>query len=357
MYRKLLVIGAGGTGGHIYAGLAIAQKWKKEGGEVLFVGSSYGMEKHLIKDFPLTLLNISPFKGKGMRGFLTLFKIPLSILKLLLLFLRKRPSVVLGIGGYASFPVCISAWLLKIPFAIMEQNTVPGLTNRILARMSKVCFTGFESSKKYLKAKEIVYSGNPVREEIRNFRYKPVEERPDYPAVLILGGSQGAHFLNLLMPEVFKNLLDSGIKVKVIHQTGKEDREYVERRYEELGIPAEVFDFNPEIQTFLARSHLAVCRAGALTIAELSIAGVPCIFIPYPYAAYNHQFTNAKEVESKGGGICIEQKDATVLSVTALMKSLIESKKVFEMAKKMREFSRPDAEEVITAGLRSLIKC
>jgi len=357
MDRKLLVIGAGGTGGHIYAGLSIAQKWKKDGGEVLFVGSSYGMEKHLIKDFPLKLLDISPFKGKGIRGVLALFKIPLSILKLILLFLRKKPSVVLGIGGYASFPTCISAWLLRIPFAIMEQNTIPGLTNRILARLSKLCFTGFESSKMYLKAKEIIHSGNPVREEVKNFPYKPVEERPDYPTILVLGGSQGAHFLNLLMPEVFKNLLDSKIKISVIHQTGKEDKEYVEKKYKELGISAEVFDFNPDIYTFLARSHLAVSRAGALTIAELSVAGVPSIFIPYPYAVYNHQFTNAKEVEKKGGGICIEQKDATPLRISALIKDLIESKKVFEMAGKMKEFSKSDAEEVIIEGLRRLIRC
>ena len=355
--KELLVIGAGGTGGHIYAGLSIAQKWKTERGEVLFVGSSYGMEKKLIKDFPLETLNISPFKGKGLRGMLALFQVALSILKVISLFLRKKPSVVLGIGGYASFPVCFSAWIMRIPFAIMEQNTIPGLTNKILSRISNLCFTGFESSRRYLRSKKIICSGNPVRKEVKDFPYQPVRNRADYPTIIVLGGSQGARFLNELMPEVFKNLLNCGITPKVIHQTGKTDMEYVERRYKELGIKAEVFDFNPHIHTFLAKAHLAVCRAGALTIAELSIAGVPAIFIPYPYAVYNHQFTNAKEVENIGGGVCVEQKDATPSKISEIIRELIESKKVFEMSRKMKEFSKSDADEVIIAGLRSLIKC
>lgn len=355
--KGLLVIGAGGTGGHIYAGLSIAQRWKDEGGDVLFVGSSYGMEKKLIRNFPLEVLNISPFKGKGIRGVLILFQIPFSILKVISLFLRKRPSVVLGIGGYASFPVCFSAWIMRIPLAIMEQNTIPGLTNKILSGISSLCFTGFDTSRRYLKAKKIIFSGNPVRKEVKNFPYQMVENRSDYPTIMVLGGSQGARFLNELMPEVFKNLLDYGIRTKVIHQTGKTDMEFVESRYKELGIEAEVFDFNPDIHIFLSRAHLAVCRAGALTIAELSTAGVPAIFIPYPYAAYNHQFTNAKEVESRGGGVCVEQKDATPSRISEIIKELIESKKVFEMARKMKEFSKSDADEVIVAGLRSLIKC
>ncbi len=355
--KKLLIIGAGGTGGHIYAGISIAQKWRDEGGEVIFVGSSYGMEGKLIKDFPVELLKIGPFKRKGIRGLSIFFQIPFSLLKVILLFLRKKPVVVLGIGGYASFPVCLSAWIMGIPLAIMEQNTIPGLTNKILSRLSRVCFTGFDMTRNYLKAKKIILSGNPVRKELKNFLYPGLENRSDYPTIIVLGGSQGAHFLNELMPEVFKNLLNFGILPKVIHQTGRGDREYVERKYREYGINAEVFDFNPEIHQFLARSHLAVCRAGAMTIAELSIAGVPAIFIPYPYAAYNHQLTNAKEVESKGGGICVEQKDATPLRISELIRDLVESKKLFEMSEKIKEFSKQEADRIITDTLRSILRC
>lgn len=356
--KNLLVIGAGGTGGHIYAGLSIAQRWRDEGGDVVFVGSSYGMEGKLISGFPLKLLNLRPFKGRGLRGlFLLFFQLPVSIFKTILFFLREKPSVVLGIGGYASFPVCFSARILRIPFAIMEQNTIPGLANKIFSRLSDICFTGFDITGRYLRAKKLLYSGNPVRKEVKDYMYPPLEERPDYPTVIVLGGSQGARFLNQLMPEVFKNLLNLGIHIRIIHQTGVMDREYVLNRYNELGIKAEVFDFDPNLHTFLARSHLAVCRAGALTIAELSLAGVPAVFIPYPYAVYDHQLVNAKEVEKVGGGICIEQRDATSSRVSEVIKDLIVRKKLFLMSKRMREFSRSDADEVIIAGLRSIMKC
>lgn len=356
--KRLLVIGGGGTGGHIFVGISIGKMWLERGGDVLFIGSSHGMEGKIVKEFPLRLLKVGPVRGKGIRGFISAaLEVPLSIMKVLFLFLRERPSVVLGIGGYASFPVCFSAWLMGIPFAIVEQNTVPGLANRVLSRLSRIAFTGFKTTGSYLRAREIIHTGNPVRKEIKEFSFPPLEARRDYPTVLVLGGSQGASFLNRTMPEVMRRVRDSGIDARIIHQAGREKAE-TERMYRQLGLRAEVFDFTFQIHLYLARAHLAVCRAGALTISELACAGVPAVFIPYPYGAGGHQLFNAMEVESAGGGICLEQKEASPERLSEVLTSLLKDRKrLEEMSVRVKGLFSPDADRVITDRLWRFVRC
>jgi len=331
---KLLFAG-GGTGGHLFAGIAVAEEYldfvppgrgtlqraptKKD---ILFVGTSYGLENTMIPQlgYRLELIPVKQLKGKGMLHRLkTLAQIPFAFWKSFQLLKREKPDLVLGIGGYASGPVTLMARFMGIKTAILEQNAYPGFTNRVLGRFVHRVFIAFEGARKFFPAKKVVLTGNPVRKSFDSAqdrpRPSPSRERGGNVGftILVLGGSQGAHSINVAMVDAVKFLSFSlrpkgGEKgpgtferLRIIHQTGKADLDSVRQAYDSSAVEAQVMDFIQDIQNYYAQADLVIARAGAGTITELEITGKPAIFIPYPYAADDHQRLNAEEV-ARGGG-------------------------------------------------------
>lgn len=310
---KLLFAG-GGTGGHLYSGIGIAEEFlsQGQGREVLFVGTQYGLEKEIVpkNGYRLEFIPVKPLKGRGLLDRLkSLMQIPYSLWKSFLLLRKEKPDLVFGIGGYASGPVTLMAHFMGIKTAIIDQNSIPGMTNRILGKFVDHVFVCFEKAKGFFNPKKVYLSGNPVR---RNFLEKisgrgehtgsPGQTHGSAPTftLLILGGSQGARSINQAMVECVGAFREAPLRI--IHQSGKADYEWVKKSYEEKGVQAEVFDFVHNIHDLYRQADLIVCRAGAGTICEIEILGKAAIYIPYPHAADDHQRFNAEEVVSKGAG-------------------------------------------------------
>ncbi|CDF32627.1 Glycosyltransferase fragment, family GT28, partial [Chondrus crispus] len=295
------MIAGGGTGGHLYPGVALAEEitTRHPDNEVLFVGTRRGLEARVIPElgFPLELIQVSGLKGTGlgkrMQGFMQL---PGALWQSMQLVRRFRPDVAVGVGGYASGPAILAARLCGVPTAVLEQNTVPGVTNRILGRMVDAVYVMFDGSADYFPQGKVQRLGNPIRRQLlENFLRPPeaVEEGAPF-RVLVLGGSQGAHALNLRMVEAAATLSQAQPTLHVVHQTGRKDRELVEKGYAHAGLSAEVHEFIDDVSAAYRQADLVVCRAGATTLAEVMVAKKPAILVPYPHAADNHQELNAQ---------------------------------------------------------------
>lgn len=356
MLSKRLLIAAGGTGGHISAGIAVAQTWEDGGGEVDFIGGGKEIEKEMYSGYSVYTLKVRPLKGIGLLNrVISTLLLPFIIMKAILLVRKLKPDVVLGIGGYVAGPVCFSAWIIRVPFGILEQNSVIGFTNRLLDRFASVVFTGFKDVIPPFKNKNVIYSGNPVRKEVVENVYLCPRGGNRVFTLLVIGGSQGARFLNERMPEVVKALKNEGVELKVIHQTGSVDYEKVRKFYSQHNISAEVFPFEVRLYERFRNVDLAVSRAGAMSITELGSAGIPVILIPYPYSADNHQQRNAEIVEKAGGGICILQDKADVKTLRETIKSLILSAERRErMADAMRRMIMHNSAEIICRRLKEI---
>lgn len=309
---KMLIAG-GGTGGHLYPGIALAEELttRQKGNEVVFVGTERGLEARVVPalGFPLELIDVKPLKGRGILGVLSgLLALPRAISRSMSLLKKHKPDVAVGVGGYASGPVLLAAFLSRIPAVVLEQNTVPGFTNRVLSRLVDLVFISFESSARFFPKKKAIALGNPIRQKLLdNFLSSKV---PDGRFnVLVLGGSQGAHALNLRMLEAAPALASQGDRLHIIHQTGKDDEAIVKKGYADAGVTAEVHAFIEDMSAVYRRADLVVCRAGATTIAELLVAKRAAIFVPYPFAADNHQELNAKEMVERGAALMILERE------------------------------------------------
>lgn len=295
-----MIITAGGTGGHIMPALAIALAVKKRlpGTQILFIGTDRGMEQRLahragIDFFPIKALGM---KGKSLRHIMKAFGINLRAFFTALHAVRSfRPTWVIGTGGYVTGMVVLAGFVLRHQVAIQEQNSVPGLTNRLLSHLVHRVFLAFPDSEGFFPRNKTMIVGNPVRAEIAP---------PVHPGtkILIIGGSLGAHSINTACIQAMKILKDQGIVLEVTHQTGKADFTLVKQAYEDMAIPVDVYDFIDDMAAVYQSSCLAVCRSGGLTLSELSKTAVPAIMIPYPHATDNHQMKNALYVQSRGGG-------------------------------------------------------
>jgi len=354
------VIAGGGTGGHLFPGIAVAEafKEKEEGNEVLFIGTERGIEVRVLADgkFPLKTVRALPLKGRSLSGKVSaLAAVPLAVLEALSILKAFRPHLVLGVGGYASGPALVAAWLLGIRRAIHEQNMVPGMTNQVLKWFSQRVFVSFEEARRYFPEKKTRVTGNPIRKEF-TLCSKRVQ-KGDRFTVLIFGGSAGAHRINEAAKEALDGLRAIRPSIRFIHQTGRADLESVSRAYRQKGFDALVRPFFEDMPARYGAADLVLCRAGASTIAELAACGRGAILVPYPFAAHQHQLVNARRLVGLGASRMIEDKD---LDGASLAKAILYLHSHPEELRSMEEaigrVSRPRAAQEIVEHCYALVQ-
>lgn len=311
---RLLVAG-GGTGGHVFPGIALAEEvvTRHPANDAVFVGTARGLEATVVpqEGFPIELIDVKGLKGKGLlQSLKNLLLLPLAFVQSFRVLRRWRPDVVVGVGGYASGPVVLVAWLMRIPTAIQEQNAVAGFTNRVLGRFVKAAFTAFPEAASHFPRRKVYQLGNPIRRKLMENYMRPEAKHPK-PRLLVFGGSQGAHALNMRVVEALPHLADLREALHITHQTGAMDREQVERGYRACGFAPDVRDFITDMSGAYAGADLVVCRAGAMALAELTVCKKPSILVPFPRAADNHQFRNAMSLVTAGAAVMIEERELT----------------------------------------------
>lgn len=297
-------IAGGGTGGHLFPGIAVAEVLRTQGCEVTFVNRGNALERRALAHagFRRKSIWIEGVKGRGFINKLAaLCKLPVAGLQSLWLILRERPQVVIGLGSYAAGPVIIAAWLTGRPAVLMEQNAVAGFTNRQCGRFAQKIFISFAESARFFDAKKCVLSGNPVRTDFLASLKEP-ERHADKFTVLILGGSQGAQAVNKLVAQSLPYLVEPD-KIRFMHQSGATDMETMREAYRRHGVEAEVRDFFDDMTPLYQGADFVICRAGATTIAELTVLGKAAYFIPFPQAADNHQEKNALILVKAGAAL------------------------------------------------------
>ncbi len=357
-----IAVAGGGTGGHVFPGIAVTDLLGRlVPSRIMWIGTGRQVEKNALQDrhIDYRVLKVHPIKGMEIPALVkALFHLPLSISRALSMLRDFRPHVVLGVGGYVSGPVLLAARLLGIPSAIHEQNLLPGLANRLSARFAARIFISFDESRKYFKKdRGLILTGNPVREDIleaaRSSTVRP-GDRSDFH-ILILGGSQGASSLNRLAGSAMKALWHSGHSFSFLHQTGEGDAENVRRFYQDAGVPARISPFIHDMGRAYMEADLVVCRAGATTIAELTVTGRPAIFIPYPYAAEGHQELNARLMEDRGAGIFLKEAKTGAIKLSSHIETLMEDRqKLAKMADKAKALGKPEAAQEIARNLMEL---
>jgi UDP-N-acetylglucosamine--N-acetylmuramyl-(pentapeptide) pyrophosphoryl-undecaprenol N-acetylglucosamine transferase len=343
--RPVLIM-AGGTGGHVFPALAVAAELTRLGVPVAWLGTDQGLEARVVPaaGYSLTPIRVSGLRGKGLlRVFFAPFMLGIALLQALKAFLRLRPLAVLGMGGFAAGPGGLIAWLLRRPLLIHEQNSVPGLTNRLLAPFARVVLEGFPGSMP--ASRQAVAVGNPVRAGIAALA--PPETRfagrSGPLRLLVIGGSLGAQALNRVLPQAI-NRLPVATRPQVHHQTGQSDVAGVQQRYRELGCEARVEAFIEDMAAAYAWADLVVCRSGALTVAELAAAGVGSILVPYPHATDDHQTSNARYLADAGAALLMPQKHlSSDWLADTLARCIGQRDTLLAMAHHARELARPDA--------------
>ncbi len=357
-----LMIAGGGTGGHVLAGIAVADAWTKtSGGDcVQFVGAKGGMEERLVpkSGYPLHLLKLGSLNRVSLKQKLkTMVQLPLALGASIQILLKFRPGFVLGVGGYASGPVILMARILRAlklidcKIAILEQNSVPGFTNRLLSRCVDVIFAAFPGTEKQFPKKRVILTGNPIRSAM-----KPLASAPSEPFTLfIFGGSQGAVGMNSLVIESLPYLSGVTSRMRWIHQTGERDYERVKQSYEKQGITARVEKFIDRMADAYGEASLLVCRAGSSTLSEVATVGRAALFVPLPTAADNHQEMNARVFSDSGAGFLIPQNSTTGQQFAEKVRQLMnESAEIRRVEKAVQAFAMPGAAEKLAEYLKSL---
>jgi UDP-N-acetylglucosamine--N-acetylmuramyl-(pentapeptide) pyrophosphoryl-undecaprenol N-acetylglucosamine transferase len=354
-----VIIAGGGTGGHVFPGIAVADALARRSPDlqVCWVGTTRGIEARVLPTTPWRFepMDISPLNGvRGIKLIKALGKLPSAAMRAVSLIRSFRPHVVLGVGGYAGGPVVALAAALRVPVAVLEPNAILGLTNRMLARVVKRAFLTHEQSTKDFPKGISLVTGSPVR---RAFLQRMAAELKinDVAEVLVVGGSQGAKAINEVFPETLKQLRDRGIHISLTHQTGASARDEVIAAYKALNVEANVVSFIDDIAEAMERASLVVCRAGAMTVAELGVIGRPAIYIPLPTAADDHQRKNAESMSAIGAARCVLQQDLTPERLANEMASVLSSPDTLRtMAMRAWETARPDAAGVIADELIAL---
>jgi UDP-N-acetylglucosamine--N-acetylmuramyl-(pentapeptide) pyrophosphoryl-undecaprenol N-acetylglucosamine transferase len=358
---RVLVAG-GGTGGHLYPGIAIAEEVRATtGGEAVFVGTSRGLETRLVPaaGFALELVKVSGLKRMGLGALVRgLARLPGAFLESARILRRHRPDVVLGVGGYASGPLVFAAALLGYPTAIQEQNSLPGFTNRVLGRMARRVFVAFDEAAERFARRKVRFVGNPVR---RSFLDRVAASPPtdDGTAIVILGGSQGSRAVNELASGMVRVLDARGRLPPVIHQTGPDQLAEMQVHYAALGYDGrvELRAFIDDMPAVLSKAAVCVARAGALTLAELAIMRRPAILIPLPTAADDHQTMNALAFERAGAAVVLPQAEASATRLGDLADDILrDPARRASMAAAMGTLARADATRAIVAELSAIAR-
>lgn len=347
---------AGGTGGHIFPGLAVADAVKAAGWRVVWLGNPEGMEARLVpsRGYEMAELRFGALRGKGLLRKLLL---PINLLRAFRQALARlgeiRPDVVIGLGGFVSFPAGMMAVLKGIPLVVHEQNSVAGLANRVLAGVADRILTGFPQV-----MKKAEWAGNPVRADIAALpapetRYAERARQGGPLHLLVVGGSLGALALNEILPQAMA-LIPETERPEIVHQSGEKHLASLESGYAQAGVRAHCVPFIEDMAGAYAWADLVICRAGALTIAELSAAGVASILVPFPYAVDDHQTGNARFLATAGAAILLPQTELTAEKLSLLNR--MDRSQLQQMAQKARELARPDATEHVAKTCMELAK-
>jgi len=353
----MVIIAGGGTGGHLFPGIAVAEELVARGHTVRFVGTARGIEAKVCPrdGWPLDLIDVAGLKGGGVMGLVKgLLRVPRALFRSRKILRREKPDLVIGVGGYASGPMVLAAALSGIPTAILEQNSVPGITNRMLGRVVRRVFGSFSAAQRFFPPKKYVLVGNPVRKRVRA-GLSSVGTTPTERGLLIVGGSQGARKVNELVAGAMERLQSQGNAPRILHQTGEADLAAITKRYADAHIPGQARAFIDDMASAYRGARLAVTRAGASTLAELTALGVPAILIPLPSAADDHQTVNARELAEAGAAVLAAQADTTPESLAALIAGLLaDEPRLEQMAARARSLAKPDAHRIIVDALEDL---
>lgn len=342
------MIAGGGTGGHLFPGIALAEEvaTRHPRNDVVFVGTNRGLEARVVPaaGFKFEAITSRGLKGMGLgKLLLGLFTLPVSLFESWRILRRTQPDVVVGVGGYSSGPVVLTAWLMRIPTAVQEQNALPGLTNRILGRFVKSVFLAFEEAVDFFPAGKVFVIGNPIRRKLmENFlRSKIKHERF---SVLVFGGSLGARGINSRMEAALDHLGDLKDQLHFVHQTGKNDVEQLKAAYASKGFDAQVVEFIDDMSEAYARCELVICRAGATTIAELTVCKKASILIPFPYATDDHQAVNARALVDSGAALMFRESELDGQKLADQLRALAKDPdKLAKMEKAAGLLGRPEA--------------
>ncbi len=357
----------GGTGGHLFPAIATAEALceRLPGSEVVFVGTHRKIDKTSLQKYGFKVKSIHShgIKGKSFRQlFQALVVMPISLCEAILHIITFRPHLVIGVGGYVTGPVIAAARLLGKATVIHEQNSIPGLANRKLGKLAaKICLS-IPGSEDYFPARKTVLTGNPVRKEILKLAAAggEGEKTRSGVTVMILGGSQGARGVNRLVVEAFTEFPEHITRdVRIIHQTGAADADMVHERYEAAGLEAHVAPFFHDMEAMYRQADLIISRAGATTLAELAILGMPAILIPYPYAADNHQEKNAMYYVRGGGALMFIEKELSGRMLALAVQELLAAKEKLQvMGKEMKRLAFPEAaEKIVDVCLQRIPDC
>lgn len=350
-----VMILAGGTGGHVFPALAVAKEIEQQGVPIVWVGTREGIESKIVTQagYRLECILVSGLRGKGITTYLIMpIKLIIAGLQAAWLLLKYRPCAVLGMGGFVAGPVGLMAALLRRPLIIHEQNAIVGLTNRILAPFAKHVLTGFPNT---FARKNVEVVGNPVRAEISQIRRELTSESNDKPIrVLVIGGSLGAQVFNEIVPAALAQIsVDE--RPEVWHQTGEHKLQFTRDNYKQFSVEARVDAFIETMHEAYAWADLVICRAGAITLAEIAVVGVGAIFVPYPYAVDDHQTANASALTNAGAAFLIqEHKFNAVVLAKQLGEISTHRSKLRSIAKAVHEFAKPQAaKDVATICLQT----
>ncbi len=356
-FRPLkVVIAGGGTGGHLFPGIAVSQEFmgRNPATEIVFVSTGNRLEKSVLAKagFELRSITAAGIKGRGLWNQLnSAMKIPTGVLQANNILKNFSPDLVIGLGSYSAGPVVFAAWLRRIPVAIQEQNILPGITNRILARFAGRIYVSFENTRAHMAPEKVLWTGNPVRRELLTDAGSPGETGPDESGrpftVLVVGGSQGAHKINLAIMEALEHF-DQPSHLHFIHQTGEADEQTVQDAYRSSGFGAEARSFFDNMAIPYGRADLIICRAGATTVAEVTALGKAVVFIPFPFAADDHQALNAGCLVEAGAAEIIFEKDLDGKILAEKIKYYSgHPAELKEMAGRARHFGKPEAAKQI----------
>jgi UDP-N-acetylglucosamine--N-acetylmuramyl-(pentapeptide) pyrophosphoryl-undecaprenol N-acetylglucosamine transferase len=355
-----LIIAGGGTGGHIFPGLAVGKELLRRypASEVLFVTGDKKIENDILEDagFARVSIVVEGIKGRGLLNRIkAIIKLPFGLCQSLLIIRRFSPGLVLGVGGYSAGPVCLAARILGVKTAIHEQNSYPGATNRLLSRFVDRIFISFPESKTLFPKDKVFLSGNPIREDFLTEDSGP-EEASKGLKILVTGGSQGASAINALMIETLTRMKDKGVMPQVVHQTGRRDYDAILKGYNERGIEADIRPFIQDMSAAYRLADIVIGRAGAGTVFELAALGKPSILIPYPYAADDHQTANARMLGNCGGAKVIAQSDLNPDLLAEMLTGFMNDRaSLNEMGRKAKQAAMPDAAKVIVDRIEEMI--